>query len=300
MSNDEREALISKASYDTNIPGFGTWVPGKGKTEGYMNYMAPGKDPVKLSASDAREVYALTQAMEHDPMKARADLEKASDKVRSVLAQSFEAQTKGVTQNNLTTYHAATAAETAKHNRNTEANQSAHTAALVKKSQVPTMLVNDKKEPVPVFLSELPSVGGVVQLPKGLQFPKDAQQATQLEQRAFESLAKTDAWQRAERKGDMPEMTRLMVGRGLDPAKHGGAPAAADWQVATGNKGTKTSAAPSTQPAQQVGIQYTNDEDYRNLPLRNVNQGYGTVDARSLLRTPVYGSGMQGLRIKED
>jgi hypothetical protein len=125
MSNDEREALISKASYDTNIPGFGTWVPGKGKTEGYMNYMAPGKDPVKLSASDAREVYALTQAMEHDPMKARADLEKASDKVRSVLAQSFEAQTKGVTQNNLTTYHVSDLAEKGRHNKAVEGIHSA-------------------------------------------------------------------------------------------------------------------------------------------------------------------------------
>lgn len=117
MTNDEREALISKASYDTNIPGFGTWVPGKGKTEGYMNYMAPGKDPVKLSASEARDIYALTQAMEIDPMKARADLEKASDKVRSVLAQSFEAQTKGVTANNTTTYHVNDLAEKGRHNR---------------------------------------------------------------------------------------------------------------------------------------------------------------------------------------
>lgn len=120
MSNDEREALISKASYDTNIPGFGTWVPGKGKTEGYMNYMAPGKDPVKLSAGEAREIYALTQAMEHDPMKARADLEKASDKVRSVLKDSFEAQTKGIAQNNLTTYHVSDLAEKGRHNRASE------------------------------------------------------------------------------------------------------------------------------------------------------------------------------------
>jgi len=116
MSNEEREALISKASYDTNIPGFGTWVPGSGKTEGYMNYMAPGKDPIKLSANDAREVYALTQAMEYDPMKARADLQNASDKVRSILKDSFEAQTKGVNANNLTTYHVSDLAERGRHN----------------------------------------------------------------------------------------------------------------------------------------------------------------------------------------
>lgn len=249
MSNDEREALISKASYDTNIPGFGTWVPGKGKTEGYMNYMAPGKDPVKLSASEAREIYALTQAMEIDPMKARTDLEKASDKVRSVLAQSFEAQTKGVTQNNLTMYHVADLAEKGRHNLAGEANQRAHIQALITRGQVPTMLVNDKNEPVPVVMSDLKRVGGVVQLPTGLRLPKDVQQATALEQRAFESLAKTDAWQRAERKGDMAEMNRLMVGRGLDPAKHGGAPPAADWQIATGNKASAPPQGLNTTPS---------------------------------------------------
>jgi hypothetical protein len=80
-----------------------------------------------------------------------------------------------------------------------------------------------------------------VQLPEGLKFPKDVQQATALEQRAYESLAKTDAWQRAERKGDVAEMNRLMIGRGLDPAKHGGSAGAEPWKIATGDQATKLS-----------------------------------------------------------
>lgn len=106
MDDEAKQALIDKASYDTNIKGFGTWVPGKGKQAGYMNYMAPGQDPIKLSAKEAGELFALTNAMEHDPMRARGEMDKVSDKVRLLASQAFEAQTKGITASNTATHYA--------------------------------------------------------------------------------------------------------------------------------------------------------------------------------------------------
>lgn len=113
------------------------------------------------------------------------------------------------------------------------------------KGQAPTILYNDKNEPVPVVMGDLKRVDGVVQLPAGLRMPKDVQQATAQEARAFEMLSKSDAWQAAERKGDTAKMTELMVNRGLDPAKHG-MRGGADWQIATGpNAARTTTAAPA-------------------------------------------------------
>lgn len=91
------------------------------------------------------------------------------------------------------------------------------------KGQSPTMLVNDKGEAVPVVMSDLKRVDGVVQLPAGLRFPKDAAQATAAQNKAYETLVKSDSWLQAERKGDTAAMNKLMLGRGLDPAAHGGA-----------------------------------------------------------------------------
>jgi hypothetical protein len=108
-------------------------------------------------------------------------------------------------------------------------------------------LVNEKNEPTPVVMSDLPRVNGVVQLPKGLRMPKDVQQATAAQNRVYDSLTKTDAWERAERAGDTAKMNELMVNRGLDPVQFGG----------TGMKGwgeqggAATPAATPGQPAQQ-------------------------------------------------
>ena len=105
MDDEARSQLINKLSLDSNVKGFGSWVPGKGKQQGYMNYLPPGGDPIKLSANEARELYALGNLMEVDPMRARTEMEKVSDKVRAVAAQAFEAQTKGVTANNTAVHY---------------------------------------------------------------------------------------------------------------------------------------------------------------------------------------------------
>ena len=106
MDDDAKNGLLKKLSLDANIPGYGTWVAGKGKQAGYMNYMAPGKDPVKLSANEARDLYVLSNLMEVDPMRARAEMDKVSDRVRNIAKDVFDAQTKGVTANNTAAHYA--------------------------------------------------------------------------------------------------------------------------------------------------------------------------------------------------
>lgn len=107
MDDKAKAELIHKLSDDTGVRGYGTWVPGKGKQAGYMNYMAPGADPVKLSNKEAGQLYALTNLMQVDPGRARAEMDAVSDKVRAVAQSAFEAQTKGVTANNTATHDAA-------------------------------------------------------------------------------------------------------------------------------------------------------------------------------------------------
>lgn len=103
MDDDAKGALINQLSYDTGVKGFGTWTPGKGKQAGYMTYLPPTGDPIKLSANEARDLYALTNLMQVDPIRARGEMDKVSDKVRAVAAQAFDAQSKGVTANNQAT-----------------------------------------------------------------------------------------------------------------------------------------------------------------------------------------------------
>jgi hypothetical protein len=115
------------------------------------------------------------------------------------------------------------------------------------RQNAPVVLVNDKGEPTPVYMDRLPVVNGVVQLPKGLRMPKDVQQATAAQNRAYEMLTKSDAWERAERAGDTATMNKLMINRGLDPAQFGGT-----GMMGWGEQGsTATQTAASGQPAQQ-------------------------------------------------
>ena len=106
MDDAARAKLVEEASYSRRIPGFGTYVPGKGKMTGYMAYMAPTGDHVKLSPTETRELYAINKATEFDPTAGRAELEKASDKVRAIMLQSFQAQTQGVQVNNTAAHYA--------------------------------------------------------------------------------------------------------------------------------------------------------------------------------------------------
>lgn len=103
MDDDSKGQLINQLSYDTGVKGFGTWTPGKGKQAGYMTYLPPTGDPIKLSAKEAGDLYVLTNLMQIDPTRARAEIDKVSDKVRAVAAQAFESQAKGVTVNNQAT-----------------------------------------------------------------------------------------------------------------------------------------------------------------------------------------------------
>ena len=123
--------------------------------------------------------------------------------------------------------------------------------------QTPVMLVNDKGEPTPVYMDRLPVVNGVVQLPQGLRMPKDVQQATAAQNRAYEVLTKTDAWERAERAGDTATMNKLLTNRGLDPAQFGGTGmkgwgeqgGAASQTTAPGQPAQQSMAAPARAPS---------------------------------------------------
>jgi hypothetical protein len=106
MKDEDRGALVQRLSYDNGVPGFGTWTPGKGKMAGYLTYLPPSGDPVKLNSREAAQLYALGQMMEVDPERALAAQEKVSDRVRAVAGQLFTAQTQGATGNNTAVHYA--------------------------------------------------------------------------------------------------------------------------------------------------------------------------------------------------
>lgn len=106
MDDDTKLKLVDKLSMDTNIRGNGTWVPGSGKKSGYMYWTPPGKDPIKLSANEARELYALGSLVDVDPTRARAEMDKVSDRVRNIAKEVFDMQVKGVQTNNTAEHYA--------------------------------------------------------------------------------------------------------------------------------------------------------------------------------------------------
>lgn len=112
MTEAQRAEMVTKASLDANVPGSGTWVAGEGKRAGYMWYTPPGKDPVQLSAKEAKEVFILGNLASVNPERARKETEAASDKVRAVYGHLFDSQTKGVTANNTAQSHLDTATNT--------------------------------------------------------------------------------------------------------------------------------------------------------------------------------------------
>jgi len=88
--------------------------------------------------------------------------------------------------------------------------------------------------------------------------------ATAAENKQFTELTKTTAWQAAERKGDTAAMNSLMIGRGLNPSKHGGGEGAPGW--GGGNKptakpeGVKTTPAAETKPSKPTEAKPTEKE----------------------------------------
>jgi len=178
MDDAAKGALIDKLSLDSGVRGFGSWVPGKGKQAGYMNYLPPGGDPIRLSAKEAGDLYVLSNLMQVDPIRARAEMDKVSDKVRAVAAQAFDAETKGVTANNQATRF-ANADDIARQELGIKASaasaQRDYYGALRDRAQRPQAgdlreFVNDKGEVTMVDITGLPrGKDGTIPLPAGLK-----------------------------------------------------------------------------------------------------------------------------------
>lgn len=199
MDDAAKGALIDKLSLDSGVRGFGSWVPGKGKQAGYMNYLPPGGDPIRLSAKEAGDLYVLSNLMQVDPIRARAEMDKVSDKVRAVAAQAFDAETKGVTANNQATRF-ANADELGRLElgvkQNAAAAQRSYYDTLRKKAERPQAsdlreFVNDKGEVTLVDITGLPrGADGTIPLPRGLK-PRTAKPAVTPEA-YFEALERAN------------------------------------------------------------------------------------------------------------
>ena len=88
----QRAELIKEHSYDQNIRGFGNWVKGSGKTDGYMNYMPDSGDPVRLSKKETGDLFALRELEKINPERARKEMDALTDKVRGVAKELFGTQ----------------------------------------------------------------------------------------------------------------------------------------------------------------------------------------------------------------
>lgn len=117
MSDDDRAAQIKKLSYDQNVRGFGNWVSGTGKTQGYMNYLPDGGDPVQISAKEARAIWQLSHTMAVDPVRARTEMDAVSDKVRTVAKELFGERTKAAKETNDTRFNQGQLAVAEERNR---------------------------------------------------------------------------------------------------------------------------------------------------------------------------------------
>jgi hypothetical protein len=104
MSEAEKAAEIQKHSDNLGIRGNGTWVTGTGKKAGYMQYMPPGKDVIKLTSEEAAQVFALSAANDIDPLWTRAQLNSVSENVRKVANELSQAEAKAAGEHNEGTY----------------------------------------------------------------------------------------------------------------------------------------------------------------------------------------------------
>lgn len=178
MDDAAKSSLIEKLSLDAGVRGFGSWVPGKGKQAGYMNYLPPNGDPIRLSAKEAGDLYVLSNLMQIDPTRARTEMDKVSDKVRAVASQAFDAQSKGVTANNQATRF-ANADDINRQELGIKSSAAAaqrdYYGALRNKAERPDAanlreFVNDKGEVTLVDITTLPrGKDGTIPLPAGLK-----------------------------------------------------------------------------------------------------------------------------------
>jgi hypothetical protein len=250
MTDDDRFKLVDKISLDQGIPGNGTWVAGKGKQPGYMNWTPPGKDPIKLSAKEARDLYALTNLMDVDPIRARAEMDKVSAQVRALAKDTFDTQSKGVTANNQATRFA-----------NADANDAARTGLLGQelgiKGQVAQAQIGSytraNRSPIELLTAEaerLAKDGTFKDVPTAIEALKKGSVKREVDPKAYaETMAKFN-----EVYGD-PVKARMATDQayGLTAPTN----AVADrLKALNDNKGgVKPGAAPAAAPAAPLGLQ---------------------------------------------
>ena len=109
LTDDKKTDLAQKLSESNGFKGYGSYVLPSGKSPGYMNFMAPGKDTIKLSDAETGKLFALSQLMETDSSRARKEMDESSDKIRAVAAVAFDKATAGATLHNTTQFHKDTA-----------------------------------------------------------------------------------------------------------------------------------------------------------------------------------------------
>lgn len=252
MDDAAKGALIDKLSLDSGVKGYGSWVPGKGKQAGYMNYLPPGGDPIKLSAKEAGDLYTLSNLMQVDPLRARGEMDKVSDKVRAIAAQAFEAQSKGVTANNQATRFG-----------NADANDAARLGIMSKelgiKGQIAQAQIGSynraNRSPIELLTAEaerLVSAGTFKDVPTAIEALKKGSAKREVDPKAYaETLAKFN-----EVYGD-PVKSRMATDQlfGLTaPTNDVAAQLKALNDKKAGAKPGAT-AAPAAQPAAPLGLQ---------------------------------------------
>lgn len=171
MSDEDRAKVVDRISLDQSIPGNGTWVAGTGKQQGYLNWTPPGKDPVKFSLKEARDLFALSNLMDIDPIRARAEMDKVSAQVRALAKDMFDTQAKGVTANNQATRF-ANADDLGRQELRAKQGYYGALSARANRPQAGDMreFVNDKGEVTLVDITGLPRrADGTIPLPPGLR-----------------------------------------------------------------------------------------------------------------------------------
>lgn len=189
MSDADKQGQIKGASDAANIPGHGTWVNGTGKKEGYMWYTPPGNDPVRLSNREAKDFYVLSNLSALDPLRAKAEMEKASDKVRAVYASVFAEQSKAAEVTGANAFHMGIIENGRERNANALEMAGARNdlsrirlemAQNNPKRGAPVQMVNAQGEAVlmqPVRGNDGALTYEPVDLPKGLRYPKQVDPA---------------------------------------------------------------------------------------------------------------------------
>lgn len=190
MSEAEKAAEIEKHSNDLGVRGNGTWVAGQGKKAGYMQYMPPGKDVIKLTSEEAAQVFALSAANEVDPLWARAQLNSVSENVRKVANELAQAEAKAAQIQGENTYHQDYVGAM----RERAAASAAGGGRGVKQTMgAPVQMYDPTTKQTALMVPTM--VDGVMKMERmdtgGMQFMKPPQQMTPQQGKAYEMVLKT-------------------------------------------------------------------------------------------------------------